>query len=115
MLLVVLAVIWFPLGILFGIPRARARYWQVIEAHPLHLQDSPKRMKTQAFTDASIELIKWTLLGLFTVISYFSWIALDLALQAQKNQQNPSPIEAFIVSAAIFVLGIIALDDRGKL
>jgi len=104
--------IWLLIGALFGIPRARARYRATLAKYPNLIQTEPMATRLEALTDAALEFLKWTLLGLISAVSYVAWLLLELAIANRKNLERPNVLGALGFSILIFVLGVIALDQR---
>lgn len=104
--------IWLLIGALFGMPRARARYRATLAKYRNLVQAEPTATRLEAFTDAVLEFLKWTLLGVISAISYVAWLLLELAIANRKNLERPDVLGALGFSALVFVLGVIALDRR---
>ena len=105
-----IAIIWCVIGALFGVPRALARYRNEIVGAQEHRHTLTWREYAFAMSEALIELTKWTLLGVFSGISYLAWILLHLALANQKELEKPDTLGALGFSILIFVLGALALQ-----
>ena len=113
--------LWLVVGVCFGWFRARAKYREAY-SEALERQSDEERTDTreatrEAFIAAILEFIKWPVLGLLSAISFAAWIALNLALSAEKEVKKRGKrlafFEALAFSAVVFVLGVIALDARG--
>ena len=117
MLIGIAIALWLFVGAGFGWFRARAKYREVY-SEALERQSDEERTDTReatrkAFIAAILEFIKWPVLGLLSAISFAAWIALNLALSAEKEVKKLGFFEALVFSAVVFVLGVIALDGRG--
>ncbi|HLB31577.1 MAG TPA: hypothetical protein VJN91_08610 [Gammaproteobacteria bacterium] len=65
-----------------------------------------------AVLGAAFEQLKWTLLGIFSGISYIAWLLLELALANRKELEKPNVLGALGFSILIWVLGTLALEGR---
>lgn len=106
-------VIWCLIGMLFGIPRARARYKMEIADAKKFKAELNWQDQGGALFEATLEQLKWTLLGIFSSISYIAWILLELALSNRKELEKPNVLGALGFSILVWVLGTLALDRRG--
>ena len=105
-----LAIIWCVIGAFFGIPRARARYRQEIALSKNVKADQGWSETGMAVFEASLEQLKWTLLGIISGISYIAWILLDFALAKKRKLEKPNALGALGFSVLVFVLGVLALE-----
>ena len=110
--MLIIAVTWCLIGALFGIPRARARYRKEIADAEILKVELDWRVTSGAVFEAALEQLKWTLLGVFSGISYMAWLLLELALANQKKLEKPSALGALGFSILVFVLGALALEKR---
>jgi len=109
-----IAIIWCVIGALFGIPRARARYRRELE---VVRKINPERSwgnTAAALFEATLEQVKWTLLGILSGISYLAWLLLELALANRKELEKPNVLGALGFSILVFVLGLLALESPNK-
>ena len=112
MAMLIIAVIWCLIGALFGIPRARARYrMEIADAKKLKAELDWRDVSGAVF-EATLEQLKWTLLGILSGISYIAWILLELALANRKELEKPNVLGALGFSILVWVLGTLALERR---
>lgn len=60
------------------------------------------------------EQAKWTILGVFSGISYIAWFLLELAMANKKELEKPSNLGAIGFSILVFILGAIALEKANE-
>jgi len=84
-----IAIIWCVIGALFGIPRARARYSRELEVLRKINPERSWSNTAEALFEATLEQVKWTLLGILSGISYLAWLLLELALANRKELEKP--------------------------
>ena len=108
--MIIIAVIWCLIGAIFGIPRARARYRIEIANAKKLKEELDWRDVSGAIFEATLEQLKWTLLGIFSGISYIAWILLLIALANQKELEKPNVLGALCFSILVWVLGVLALE-----
>lgn len=107
-----IAAIWCLIGALFGIPHARNRYRKEISVAKNLNSELDWRNVGAAVFEAILEQLKWTILGVFSGISYLAWILLQLALANQKELEKSNALGALGFSILIFILGVLALERR---
>lgn len=112
--MIVIPIIWFLIGALFGIPRARDKYrTEIAEAKKLK-EKLGWRDIVWIVTETIFEQLKWTLLGVISGISYIAWILLGLALAHKKELEKPHVLGAIGFSILVWFLGLLTLGVGGN-
>ncbi|MGI9346951.1 MAG: hypothetical protein ACR2PV_03055 [Gammaproteobacteria bacterium] len=105
--MIMIPVLWLLVGAGFGWPRARHAFKSYTA--------NPEVTKFEAWRGAIGVFLSWTLLGLYSAISFLAWVALTLALTHEDEIKKMGTFEALLFSIAVFVLGYIALEgDANK-
>jgi hypothetical protein len=107
--------IWLAIGAVFGVLRARTRYRATIAAYPGLFRTEPNSVRVEAVWEALLEFLKCTALGVLSAISYLAWILLSVVLTAEDQLKRPDALGAAGFSILVWVLGLIALEDPGRL
>jgi len=110
-MIIVILIVWFLVGALFGWPRARAKYYKTIRKYPTLIESESFSTKTEALIDAIIEFLKWMFLGLLSAIAYVAWLILALAIANEKELKKMPFLGPLGFSILIFILGVIALEN----
>lgn len=110
--IIIIAVLWLPVGAFFGYIRATDKICN-------YISENPNVDRYEIIRIGLGEFFKWMFLGFLSAISFLAWILLNiLEKEDKKPPTKAETLEAIILSLIVFVLSVIALeldiDDNDK-
>ena len=88
LLLGVALLIWFGIGLGFGLPKARRTYLKEIAKYPTLYRERPGAVKREAMVDAGITLTGWMMLGLLAGVAFIAWRFLEMYFSEAKKRSR---------------------------